>query len=179
MDRSGKNATDDDYAFMRTEAFDALDRALDATRPWAVRAATEKALDSWIGLYRPNLAGHGWHVEIAGHLQRLGSGRNTPDHVAMTAITLHMIANAAARGDVADLGDGLDLIVNPRRTRRDDRARQVDPAAYRLARIQQDLDIAALVRGGRQPQAARRWLRSNPGKHAVDAPPQRKPNASS
>lgn len=44
-------------------------------------------------------------------------------------------------------------------------------------RLQYWLDLSALWRGGRNPAAARQWLRDNPGKHAHDAPPPRRRRA--
>jgi len=40
--------------------------------------------------------------------------------------------------------------------------------------VQYELDLAALVRGGRKLAATRRWLERHPGMHAKDAPPPRR-----
>jgi hypothetical protein len=47
-----------------------------------------------------------------------------------------------------------------------------------MVALQYDLDVAGLVRGGRSPSAARRWLERHPDQHAKDAPPPRRGLAS-
>lgn len=53
----------------------------------------------------------------------------------------------------------------------------IAPLRLLFRRLQRRADIAELVAGGRTPQTARAWLRNNPGSHATDAPPPRKPRA--
>ena len=173
----------------------ALSDALARTRPWTSRGATRNALADWWQEYVPAADQGSW--EVAELLQELGKATDLPsDPTMMVALMLENVAHGRAPGDygfmlaTAVTGSG----ISDRQLRRyraagrlSERLRDdgtsglyFDPLApLRLlsTRLQRRADIAELVAGGRTPQTARAWLRNNPGSHATDAPPPRKPRA--
>lgn len=160
-----------------------LMEVLDRTRPWADEDEVAKALRRWsdrhwgTGALTPGDADSA--AEVATHLAVMGRASNAPSDTQVVGIALHMLINVA-RGRGPTQSDLLaDSVVGvPARTAR--RYRQLgrgstdDPSLAAFAQfmqnLQYDLDLAALVRGGRSVGAARRWLQRHPSLHARDAP---------
>ena len=171
---SGKNATNS-LAIMPGPAFDALCEAMLATRPWTDEEATARRLRAWAETYLKtgslNPGDADGAAEVAAELHVLAQREELDDGSAVGA-TFFMVHNVslgrpAGREDrVKDTfhGDGI-----PARSMRQYRS-QPDGWDRVKRRIQRELDIAGLMRGGRSEAAARRWLQRNPDKHARDAP---------
>jgi len=105
-------------------------------------------------------------------------GRFDPDIAGATIVTiaLGMLGNVLHGRDPTDYDDLRRVIQGvPDRTMRHYRQLYGDASLeeYSGGGLQHQLDVAALVHGGRTVTAARAWLRANPGKHATDAPPPR------
>jgi hypothetical protein len=147
--------------------------SLNRLRPWQEEAATAAVL-TFIADNRLR-AGH--YREVASYLRQIG--RSDPELRAQQAagIAGFMLGNLAAGREATDYGGGWDHVVGPddeplvpRTTRR----HYQDVWHWLRESLQYDLDLAALVNGGRSKVAARRWLERHPGKHAKDAPRPRK-----
>jgi len=144
---------------------------LDPLRPWADRAAVRGVFEKRLG------PGHTDAAEaVAVHLGRIGRARNLGEYspLDIAAIAFFMLQNVREGRDPVDYGPVIP-VTGPERTVR--RWSREYPEEKVLRLLQQDLDVAALVRGGRTPKAARRWLQLHPGQHAKDAPPPRKRRA--
>jgi hypothetical protein len=145
-------------------------RVSSALRSWATRYSGEGSLD-------PGLAdGAG---AIAQHMRALGGLLEPLDDGSMLSITFAMLQNVARGRDPTEQDLLVDHVVGiPARTLRryKQRARESgeNPLHLFLVALQYDLDVAGLVRGGRSPGAARRWLQRHPGQHAKDASPPRR-----
>lgn len=151
--------------------------ALEPLRPWANVADVTVALERW--MHRSGWGRQARTISLqlttAEHLRLIG--RSDPDIASATIVTiaLGMLGNVLHGRDPTDY-DMLKRTIQgvPNRTLRHYRQTYGPDAFSRyLASLQQDLDVAALVRAGRSKAAARAWLRANPGKHATDAPPPR------
>lgn len=177
----------DDAGFVPSEPALALAELIVCLSPWKDEERVARGLRAWAnehwgaGALEPGLAdGAG---QVAEHMRCLGMLESPPSAGQMLGIAFHMLRNVAAgRGptEYDSLGEHI-VGLNPRTARRyKQRARDaglnpgIDALHLFLASFQYDLDYSALVRAGRMPGAARRWLERNPGKHAKDAPPPRK-----
>jgi hypothetical protein len=168
----GKNATNE------------LAAILERLRPWTDRTAMERALRQWTQAHGwPDL--HGREADVAQDLYRLGGevtadgiwNAAPPDTETAAGITAFMLRNVAAGRGATEydlLGDSVKGV--PRRTIR--HYRHVHGGVKALgaffASLQYDIDLAALVHGGRSEAAARRWLERHPELRAKDAPPPRR-----
>lgn len=173
--------------FVPSEASLALADLVVSLRPWRDERRVASALRSWANSYSgegsldPGLAdGAG---AIAQQMRELGGLVEPPDDGPMLSMTFGMMRNVAAGRDPTEYDSLGDHVVGfPARTLRryKQRAREAEENALRLflAAFQYDLDVAALVHGGRSAAAARRWLERHPGQHAKDAPPPRRGHAS-
>ena len=155
----------------RSDAFDALNDELERLRPWQDQALVRSGLTDWIRAYRPMWIGRFFIDGVAEHLASIGQWPQPPDRDSMTGITWFMLVEVSQGREPNDTSLGYEVLQGiPDRTQRADRKQCRETAAqHRIKRIQQDLDIAELVRGHRRPQAARAWLRRHPGLHAKDA----------
>jgi len=100
------------------------------------------------------------------------------DRESVAGIAAFMLRNVAQGRAATDYG--MDAIVGlPERTRRRYIATHGIHAdtAWMDAHFVYDIALAALMRGGRSEQAARAWIRRNPGRRYTDAPPPRRPAA--
>ncbi len=167
-------------------ADDALVELLDGLRPWQDEAAVDHALRDWA-------TARGWSIrdasEVAQELRSLGrydalhiEQRGVPDAgldpESIAGIAAFMLVNVARGRGATDCG--MDAIVGlPERTRRRYIATHGIHAdtAWMDAHFVYDIALAALIRGGRSEQAARAWIRRNPGRRYTDAPPPRRPAA--
>ena len=173
MVQSGKNATNGRLA--PSPAASALVAVLEAHRPWIDRHELARALAAWTRDYSRPALDELQVYDVAEHLGGLGpAAPSDPDELA--AMAYFMLRNVAAGRGAAEYGDGFELVVglSPRTIRY--YRRRYGAAGYDqwLRRLQQDLGIGALAAAGRQPQAARAWLRRHPGEHAKDARPARR-----
>lgn len=177
----------DEAGFVPSDAALAVAELIVSLSPWTDEERVARGLRAWAnehwgeGALEPGLAdGAG---QVAEHLRLLGMLESPPTDSQMLGIAFHMLRNVAAgRGptEYDSLGEHI-VGLNPRTARRyKQRAREaglnpgIDALHMFLASFQYDLDYSALVRTGRTPAAARRWLERNPGKHAKDAPPPRR-----
>lgn len=173
----------DEAGFVPSSPMLALAHLIESLSPWTDEEQVSRLLRGWAddhwgdGTLEPGLADGA--AQVAEQMRFLGSLPEPPSAGQMLGIAFHMMRNVAAgRGptEYDSLGDHI-VGINPRTTRRyRHRARHqglnpgLDALHLFMASLQYDLDVAALVRGGRTPGAARRWLERNPGKHAGDAP---------
>lgn len=173
----------DDAGFVPSSTTLALAHLIESLSPWTDEKRVSRSLRGWAnehwsdGVLEPGLADGA--AQVAEHMRLLGSLREPPSTGQMLGMAYHMMRNVAAgRGPTEyDTLDDHIVGINPRTARRyGHRARQaglnpgLDALHLFMASLQYDLDVAALVRGGRTPGAARRWLERNPGMHARDAP---------
>lgn len=148
--------------------FDALDELLARTRPWAGEAEVAAALLVWAGddVDFPQC------LDVAGKLAEIG--RQNPPYVGgVTRLTRDMLLTLARIGpDPLDHGLLYGFQDLPMRTQQRHRA---EGPAYVQARRRRELDLRALIAGGRTESAARRWMQRwkqrNPGKPIPAAPP--------
>jgi hypothetical protein len=178
----------DEAGFVPSEPALALAELIVSLSPCKDEEQVARGLRAWAnehwgeGALEPGLAdGAG---QVAEHMRLLGMLESPPTDSQMLGIAFHMLRNVAAGRGPTDydlLGDHI-VGFNPRTARRyKQRARAaglnpgLDALHQFMASFQYDLDVAALVRAGRTPAAARRWLERNPGKHARDAPAPRRP----
>jgi hypothetical protein len=175
-----------DAGLVPNEAATSLATAVATHRPWQKEDSFAAALRSWAtwhwgeGSLDPGLAdGAG---EVAAELAIIGRATNPPTDSQAVGIVNLMLQNVALGRRPREYDTLRDHVKGvPARTLR--RYRQLareageDPGlealAIYLTRLQQRLDLDALVNGGRTEAAARRWLERHPGKHASDAPPAR------
>lgn len=178
----------DEAGFVPSGAALALAELIVSLSPWKDEERVAHGLRAWAnehwgaGALEPGLADGA--AEVAEHMRLLGDLESPPTADQMLGIAFYMLRNVAAeRGptEYDSLGEHI-VGLNPRSARRyKQRARATglipgtDAVHLVLASFQYDLDYSALVRAGRTPAAARRWLERNPGKHARDAPAPRRP----
>jgi len=132
--------------------------------------------------------------EVARHLRRVAAAEPSIGPNQAAGYAFGMVRNLLASRIATDYGDSFDVITSEGPPSRTTRRRYVAKAAAERTRekklgrrstvlggevwirdsLQYDLDVAALVTGGRSVEAARQWLRDNRGKHAKDAPPARR-----
>ena len=183
MTKAGYNAP---AKVLHSPADDALVELLDGLRLWEAEAAVDHALRDWANA-------RGWSIrdasEVAQELRSLGrydalhiEQRGVPDagldRESVAGIAAFMLVNLARGRAATDYG--MDAIVGiPDRTRRRYIATHGIHAdtAWMDAHLVHDIALAALMRGGRSEQAARAWIRRNPGRRYTDAPPPRRPAA--
>ena len=188
---------DDVAAKLRQIAFDAglvpnetateLASIVTQHRPWRDETAFAAALRGWAnrrwtkGALEPRIADGA--AEVAAEMAFIGRSLNPPTDAQAVGMVNLMLQNVAlGRGprEYDTLRDHVKLVParTLRRYRQQARESSRDPGTDALPiyfeRLQYELDLAALVHGGRTVSAARRWLQRNPGKHAADAPPPRK-----
>ena len=151
---------------------------LEPLRPWQDEAAVAAVLEEW-GTGRKGCEDlrNGHYREVAFHLRLLGRSAEPPTTEQIDGIAFFMIHNLVSGREVTEYGDGFEFIIGApsERTRRRYRQLFGSEAGWQWMRdsLQFDMNVAGLVKGGRTPAAARRWLERHPGLHAKDAPPAR------
>lgn len=172
-EQRGKNST-----FVPSPGADALVQRLEALRPWQDVAAVRRMLAAWSSEYTDTPVDELRAHDVAEHLAQIGRSTTLPDpdDAAMTAFL--MLTNVARGREAAEYDLLRDTVKGrPARTLR--HYRQMYGGIDALGRffehhVQYELDLAALVRGGRSLAATRRWLERHPRMHAKDAPPPRR-----
>lgn len=159
-----------------------LGTVLEPLRPWHDEAAVATALATWAsGRRGSERLGPGHYREVATHLRFIGRGTPVQTTEQIDGIAFLMLRNVMAGREAMDYGTSFEFIhgAPSARTRRryTQRHGYGGGFAWMSEALQYDIDLAALVRGGRSKQAARRWLERNPGKHAKHAPPPRRRRA--
>lgn len=167
----------------------ALARLVVSTRPWRDENLVASALRDHAGRYWPDGVLDKGLADGAGLVAEQMRAISLAGQVSdenMMGIMFGMLHNVA-RGRQAAAYDLLGDVVRgvPKRTirRYKQRVREaggnpgLEALGAFLKSLQFDLDVAELVRRGRTPAAARRWLERHPTKHASDAPPPRAANA--
>lgn len=161
-----------------------LGAVLEPLRPWQDEATVATELANWASGRRGSEGlGPGHYREVAANLRYIGRSSPVQTTEEIDGIAFHMLRNVMAGREATDYGTSFEFILNkdvpsPRTRRRYTKAHgYMGGLRWMTEQLQYDLDLAALVRGGRSEAAARRWLERNPGKHAKDAPPPRKRRA--
>lgn len=168
----GKNST-----FVPSPAADALVQRVEALLPWQDVAAVRRMLAAWSTEYTGSSIDELRAHDVAEHLALIGRSTDLPGADDAAAIAFFMLGNVARGREAAEYDLLRDTVKGwPARTLRHYRHLHggIDGLGRFLEhRVQYELDLAALVRGGRKVAAARRWLERHPGMHAKDAPPPR------
>jgi hypothetical protein len=168
----GKNAT-----FLPSPAADPLVQRVEALRPWQDVAKVRRMLAAWSREYTETPIDELRTHDVAEHLAQIGRSTDLPDPEGIAMATFLMIGNVVRGREAAEYDLLRDSVKGwPTRTLR--HYHQMYGGIHALGRflehrVQYDLDLAALVRGGRRLAAARRWLERHPGMHAKDASPPR------
>jgi hypothetical protein len=181
----------EDAGMVPSEAALKLLGALIATRPWQDENRTARAIRDW--------ADHHWGegsltprqtdgaADVAGGLSELGRLAPPLTDAQILGAALFMLRNVARSRAPTEDDPLRDHVVGlpartARRYRQHAREAGLHPGRGGLGLyvrdLQYDIDLAALVHGGRSVHAARRWLERHPHARAKDAPPPRPRRAS-
>lgn len=153
--------------------------ALDELKPWETHkdVAIAAVLQHWA-------EDHGVVVDdvlaVAAELESIGRAANIPDRGTIANLVARRLLNLAERGSTSDNGPLFKIEIRDkhgRKARSHRRWKALPDGGRRL--LQQDLDVAELMRPGRpggprKRGAALAWLRRHPDLHAKDAPPARR-----
>ncbi len=113
---------------------------------------------------------------VAEAMARVARGTSGLSDDQFGGIAFGMVRNVGRGRDATESNPLADHFFGfiPETLRRYRRDHGLDALARFSESLQRQLDVDALVRGGRSPAAARQWLRQHPGLHASDAPPPRR-----
>jgi hypothetical protein len=158
------------WPYISDPAWEALLALIHATRPWSAEGDVALRLRAWASGDAER-----WEtVDVAEQLARIGrlADLNSWSDSAVASLAFDMLHNVLLRRPPWELGALADVTGIPARTRRRHRA---EIQAYANRRRRREGGMRELMAAGRKKDAARQWLRRNPGKRPEDAgAPQRR-----